>query len=297
MRGVWITKKIVSGREIAIKDIKISVRRREDMGNIQELADSLKQYGLIHPIVVDDEWNLVAGNRRLEAAKLLGWETIEVRFATELTDKEKRVLELEENIRRKDLTPYEESKNMVELKTVIKEQAEEELRPKLDRNCKAPPGRPNVPGSDRDIEAKTGIPRGTMHRAQKHVQAVEKYPDLKDKPKEAAIKEAKQRDQQKPPAPPKKVVELKPQKEQKVKPDPDITEQQLKDAMYVENAYKVVDELYCELSRRKDEILQAWVLYWKKYGRAEHCLEFPKRLRGVVNMMGVLKQVVNKANK
>jgi ParB family chromosome partitioning protein len=48
------------------------------MGDIDALAASMKELGLLHPIVVRPDGVLVAGERRLRAAKLLGWETIPV---------------------------------------------------------------------------------------------------------------------------------------------------------------------------------------------------------------------------
>lgn len=281
--------KIVQGRSLPIKDISVNNRRREDMGDLQGLAASLNQYGLLHPIVVDDEWNLVAGGRRLAAATLLGWDSIEVRFATELTDKEKQALELEENIRRKDLTEYEKSKKLVELVEIVKEQAKDELRTDFVQNNKTPVGRPHVPGSTRDIASRVGIPPATIADAKKHIQAIEKHPELKDLPKSTAIKKAKELDnQQEPKSQPKtKVVKNdtpQPEKPVNIKPLPDFTEQQLKDALRMESVYREVDSLYCEMFRRKDEMIRAWAMYWRKYGRMEHCLGFSERLTGLLEM-------------
>lgn len=188
--------KILPGsRKIKISDIKIGTRRREDMGNIQELADSLKGFGLINPVVVDDEWNLVAGGRRMAAAMLLGWEEIEARLTGELSDNELRALELEENVRRKDLTEYEKDKNLKELAQVVREQAIDESAcvpgTQATRNVKGV----KVPGSYRDISERIGIPEGTIREAEKHVAAVDKHPELKDLPKKDAIREAKELDE------------------------------------------------------------------------------------------------------
>ena len=191
---------ISAGRKLKIAEIRVGTRIREDMGNIEELAQSLSNWGLIHPIVVDEELNLIAGHRRLEAAKLLGWEEIEVRFAGELSEREKRLLELEENIRRKDLTEYERSQKIVEFIEIAKEQAIQEsflLRSTVDRpknNYKDVVGKNIlVPGSKNDISARIGISKTTLIRAEQHVRAVEKYPDLAEKGKIEAIRIAKQR--------------------------------------------------------------------------------------------------------
>jgi ParB family transcriptional regulator, chromosome partitioning protein len=63
----------------AIADIKVGRKRiRKDMGDIQSLAESIEDIGLLHAITVDEEGRLSAGARRLAAAKLLGWKTIPV---------------------------------------------------------------------------------------------------------------------------------------------------------------------------------------------------------------------------
>jgi len=182
--------------KVRISEIVVGERRREDMGDIQGLADSITRYGLLQPIIVDATNKLVAGGRRLEAVKLLGWESIQVRPIGELSEKELRAIELEENIRRKDLTEYEKSKNMVELATIVKEQIKEDNCPAEGQFIDEHKGgrSKKSPGSYRDIEERTGIPRTVLQRAEKHVQAVDKYPELKELPKEEAIKVAKKLD-------------------------------------------------------------------------------------------------------
>jgi ParB family chromosome partitioning protein len=61
-----------------ISDIVVSTRHRKDMGDIAGLAASMADLGLLHPIVIRPDNVLIAGERRLLAAKLLGWETIPV---------------------------------------------------------------------------------------------------------------------------------------------------------------------------------------------------------------------------
>jgi ParB family transcriptional regulator, chromosome partitioning protein len=55
-----------------IKDIKIGDRFRKDLGDIKTLAISIQEIGLLQPIVVNQDNELIAGLRRLEACKLLG---------------------------------------------------------------------------------------------------------------------------------------------------------------------------------------------------------------------------------
>ena len=63
---------------VDIADIKIGKRHRKDMGDIAGLADSIKAIGLLHPIVITPAKKLLAGLRRLEACRLLGWIEIPV---------------------------------------------------------------------------------------------------------------------------------------------------------------------------------------------------------------------------
>jgi len=71
---------------------------------LQELANSISTHGLFHPIIVDQDKFLVAGERRLEAFKLLGRTEIQVHYLDELDPIETKVIELEENVQRADLT-------------------------------------------------------------------------------------------------------------------------------------------------------------------------------------------------
>ena len=94
--------------QLPIDSIKIGPRIRKDFGDIQALADSLSRHGQIQPIVVDKDNFLIAGERRLTAAKELGWTHIEAIPREDLDDVGKMEIELEENIRRKEFSWPEE---------------------------------------------------------------------------------------------------------------------------------------------------------------------------------------------
>lgn len=79
-------------------------RKEFNQSDIDDLAASIAKHGLINPILVDDAQVLIAGERRLIAVHQLGWTSIPAQLASELTDRQKRQLELEENVRRVDLT-------------------------------------------------------------------------------------------------------------------------------------------------------------------------------------------------
>lgn len=62
-----------------ISQIKVGKRIRRDMGDIESLAASIADLGLLQPILVFPDGRLIAGERRLRAAQKLGWKTIPVR--------------------------------------------------------------------------------------------------------------------------------------------------------------------------------------------------------------------------
>ncbi len=90
--------------QINIEDIKISKRVRRDLGDIESLKDSMKRYGLLNPITVNSKNELIAGNRRLEAAKQLGWTSIRAVVIDNPDPVTQLELEIEENIQRLNFT-------------------------------------------------------------------------------------------------------------------------------------------------------------------------------------------------
>lgn len=92
---------------VNISEIKVKHRVRKDLGDIESLKDSLKRYGLLNPITIDNKYRLIAGERRLEAAKMLGWTNINAIVVNNLTPVTKLELELEENNQRKEFTDAE----------------------------------------------------------------------------------------------------------------------------------------------------------------------------------------------
>jgi len=67
-----------------ISDIEIGNRYRKHFGDIDALCKSINDVGLLHPVVVTEDGKLIAGERRVEAAKRLGWSEIPVTVATDL---------------------------------------------------------------------------------------------------------------------------------------------------------------------------------------------------------------------
>lgn len=92
---------------IPISQIKIKKRVRKDLGNLDDLKESLKLYGLMNPITINKRYELIAGERRLQAAKQLGWTNINANVVDNLSDVEQLEMELEENNQRKEFTDEE----------------------------------------------------------------------------------------------------------------------------------------------------------------------------------------------
>ena len=86
-------------------------RKNFDEDLLQELADSIKQYGIIQPLIVqkrDDYYEIIAGERRWRAAKIAGLKEVPV-IIKDYTDREIVEIALIENIQRADLNPIEEA--------------------------------------------------------------------------------------------------------------------------------------------------------------------------------------------
>lgn len=166
---------------ISISSIKDEGRHRLDLGNIQELMESIKTLGLISPIAVRDDrdgtYTLIAGGRRLEAFRRLAvepeigslYETIPVKiFKHDMTEIELRESELAENMIRKDMTWAEE----VVLKRKIHEMMVEKYGEKIGKT-------EDAPGWDSVKTAKIlNSSTSTISRDLQLATAVEKFPDL-----------------------------------------------------------------------------------------------------------------------
>ena len=90
-----------------IDEVKINSGRREArVDNVQELAKSIEEIGLLNPITVTANNTLIAGRHRLEAAKLLGWTEIECTVC-EVSGLLAELAEIDENMVRTNLSPIE----------------------------------------------------------------------------------------------------------------------------------------------------------------------------------------------
>lgn len=109
---------------VKVKDIIEGERTRETYKNVDNLAESISQKGLLQPIGITNDMRLVFGGRRLKAIEILGWEFIpdeSIVYKGDLTDYELKELELLENLEREDLTWQEEIQGKAKLDKLKKE--------------------------------------------------------------------------------------------------------------------------------------------------------------------------------
>ena len=153
---------------IDITKVKTENRIRKDFGNIQELADDIRQNGLINPPVViaetDGTFTLLAGERRLRAMKSLGYRQVEVRTWGSLTDEQKLNIEISENEVRKDFSKAERVEYARRLEKIESVKARE-------RMSDGGKGKENFPTlQTRDVVAeKVGIGSGKQYEKEKYI--------------------------------------------------------------------------------------------------------------------------------
>ncbi len=104
------------GSEVMVKITLVEPNRKQPRKNfdedaLQELSESIKQFGLLQPILVQDRkdhYEIIAGERRWRAAKLAGLKEIPV-IIRDYSEQEIAEISLIENIQREDLNPIEEA--------------------------------------------------------------------------------------------------------------------------------------------------------------------------------------------
>lgn len=94
--------------ERPVADVIVPERHRRDLGDLTALMDSIREIGLLHPIVVRADGTLIAGQRRLESFRRLGRDTIPVNVAATLDSARAFLIaERDENVCRLDMAPSE----------------------------------------------------------------------------------------------------------------------------------------------------------------------------------------------
>lgn len=166
---------------VSIAKIAVGARRRESVGSVADLKASLDRVGQIHPITVrreGNEFELVAGERRLRSAESLGWKKIWARIG-DFTDEELRDFELEENVGRLDLTPAEASK--ARLRALEKAAADvAKAMETCDNDVtgkRGPKPGPSQVLSGGDAKKRSAL-RQEISRNRRHVEAAEIHPEF-----------------------------------------------------------------------------------------------------------------------
>ena len=162
---------------IEVKVNKDLPRWRKEMGDVRELAESIKNKGQIHPILLDRENNLVCGGRRLAACITAGIQ-VKAAYTDQVDPLVLRELELEENLRRKSFTPGEEVLAVQELHNL-----------KVKQHGAAGSGKQGGWTLDQTA-ALVGKTRGSVIGDLQRAAAVQAFPELGKATKKSAIDKA-----------------------------------------------------------------------------------------------------------
>jgi ParB family chromosome partitioning protein len=161
---------------VKIADIRIGDRYRKDMGDVAGLAQSMKEIGLLHPVAIDADYRLIAGQRRILAAKSLGWAEIEAHFV----DLENLLQgERDENMARKDFTPSEAVAIGRALEPLEREAAKErQAAQNFGRGVTCENvTQVRAPDSVTRVASAVGMSRPTYEKAKDVVEAAEQEPE------------------------------------------------------------------------------------------------------------------------
>ena len=105
--------------EIELNQIKVAPRLREiDRDKVDDLVESIRLIGLLHPIVIDSNNNLLAGNHRLEAYRILGRDTIECKKVN-LSELENELVQIDENLILNQLSILEMSEHLIRREEIL----------------------------------------------------------------------------------------------------------------------------------------------------------------------------------
>ncbi len=112
------SEKIHKIKVIEIEPNREQPRKNFDEEALEELANSIKTYGVLQPIIVnkkDDYYEIVAGERRWRAAKKAGLAEMPCIIKDDITDRSNKEIALIENLQRVDLNPIDKAKGLKEL--------------------------------------------------------------------------------------------------------------------------------------------------------------------------------------
>jgi len=97
--------------EVPLDQLKIRENRiRVDIGDLTDLMTSLTEVGQLNPLTIDEDYYVLEGTRRYYSAKNLGWSKIKCEIRIGLSGYQKLIIEIDENLQRKNFNPAEEAK-------------------------------------------------------------------------------------------------------------------------------------------------------------------------------------------
>ena len=107
---------------IKIDEVKVGTRKRKlDEERVRELAESIRELGLLQPIGIQGDGTLVFGWHRLEACKLLGWDEIEATVVSAEDALRAELAEIDENLIRNELTALERAEHLARRKELYEQ--------------------------------------------------------------------------------------------------------------------------------------------------------------------------------
>lgn len=155
---------------INIDDIIIKERFRKDQGDIEALAEDIRENGLLQLPVVNKENRLLAGERRIRACKELGWTEIDVCVMDTRDADHELSIELSENLTRKSFTREEAIDAGRRLERIVRAKAEERMKSgKANPEANNPKGKKTRAPQTRDIVAKKLGMSGKQYEREKDI--------------------------------------------------------------------------------------------------------------------------------
>ena len=101
--------------QVDIDSIVVKRRIRKSLGDLGPLMESLSNHGQLTAVLITRRGDLIAGHRRLESARRLGWKNINAVVVDDADETKMLELEIEENVQRKALTQEEMQEGLLRL--------------------------------------------------------------------------------------------------------------------------------------------------------------------------------------
>lgn len=166
--------------KIKVADIIVPEdRMRQHFQHVEDLAHSISNIGLLNPLTITRDNRLVAGERRLKAIKLLQWEEVDCRYTDQEDPAYISLIELEENIRREEMTWQEQCRGIRKVHLMM-----------CDMHGRARPG-PSVGDTGwtlQDTADMFNLSKTSISKVISLADAIDVYPHIEDcKTKEVAL--------------------------------------------------------------------------------------------------------------